>query len=75
VPGLAETFEVFCPDHRAMAQPQAKDMAADLPVQCADGQVRAFPGRLLVLSDGMGVALGAIGIYAPTGTTGRRPFG
>lgn len=60
--------------HRAMLHPQVKDLAADLPVLCADGQVRSFPGRLLVLSDGLGVALGAMAIYAPSGTTGRRPF-
>jgi PAS domain S-box-containing protein len=61
--------------HRAMSNPQVKDMAADLPVRCADGQTRAFPGRLLALSDGLGVALGAMAIYAPEGTTGLRPFG
>jgi PAS domain S-box len=60
--------------HRAMAHPQVKDMAADLPILCADGQVRTFPGRLLVLSDGLGVAVGAMGIYASTGTTGLQPF-
>lgn len=44
--------------HRAMREPQVNDMAADLPVLCADGQVRTFPGRLLTLSDALGVALG-----------------
>lgn len=61
--------------HRAMRDPQIKDMAADLPVLCADGEVRSFPGRLLALSDGLGVALGALAIYSRTGTTGLRPFG
>jgi len=61
--------------HRAMRDPQVKDMAADLPVLCADGQVRSFPGRLLALSDALGVALGAMAIYSRTGTTGVRPFG
>jgi PAS domain S-box-containing protein len=60
---------------RMMRAPQVKDLAADIPVLCADGQVRDFPGRLLVLSDGLGVALGAMGIFAPEGTTGIRPFG
>lgn len=60
---------------RAMANPQVKDLAADLPVRCADGEVRHFPGRLLTLSDGLRVALGAMAIYSPTGTTGVRPFG
>lgn len=60
---------------RAMAAPKVRDMAADLPVLCADGEVRTFAGRLLVLSDGLGVALGAIAVYSPSGTTGVRPFG
>jgi PAS domain S-box-containing protein len=59
---------------RAMAAPEVKDMAADLPVLCADGQIREFPGRLLVLSDGLGAAIGAIAIYAPAGSTGISPF-
>jgi hypothetical protein len=58
-----------------MRNPQIKDMAADLPVLCADGEVRSFAGRLLALSDGLGVALGALAIYSRTGTTGVRPFG
>lgn len=61
--------------HRAMAAPAVKDLAADLPVLCADGEVRAFAGRLLVLCDALGTSLGAMAIYAPTGTTGVRPFG
>ena len=36
--------------HRAMNEPKIKDLAADLPVLCADGEVRHFAGRLLVLS-------------------------
>jgi PAS domain S-box-containing protein len=60
---------------RAMAEPQVKDLAADLPVQCADGVTRHFPGRLMTLCDGLGVALGAMAIYADTGSTGVRPFG
>jgi hypothetical protein len=58
-----------------MAAPKVRDMLADLPVRCADGEVRAFAGRLLVLSDGLGVALGAVAVYSPSGTTGMRPFG
>jgi PAS domain S-box-containing protein len=60
---------------RAMQAPQVKDLAADIPVLCADGQVKQFPGRLLVLSDGLGFALGAVGIFAAEGTTGIKPFG
>lgn len=60
--------------HRAMASPQIKDLAADLPVLCSDGTIREFAGRLLVLSDGIGTAIGAVGIYRAEGSTGIRPF-
>jgi len=60
---------------RAMAEPKLKDLAADLPVHCADGEVRHFAGRLVVLLDGLGEAVGATAIFAATGTTGVRPFG
>jgi PAS domain S-box-containing protein len=60
---------------RAMHAPQLKDLAADIPVVCADGQVKEFAGRLLVLSDGLGTAVGAIAIFAAAGTTGFKPFG
>ena len=61
--------------HRAMAAPKLADLAADLPVRCADGEVRHFAGRLVVLLDGLGEAVGATAIFAATGTTGVRPFG
>lgn len=61
--------------HRAMKEPKVKDLRADLPVLCADQEVRHFAGRLLVLSDGLGTAIGALAIYAREGTTGVRPFG
>jgi PAS domain S-box-containing protein len=60
---------------RAMQAPRVKDLAADIPVLCADGQVKEFAGRLLVLSDGLGAALGAMAIFAADGTTGIKPFG
>jgi PAS domain S-box-containing protein len=60
---------------RAMRAPTVRDRVADLPVLCADGEVRTFAGRLLVLSDALGVALGAMAIYTDAGTTGVRPFG
>ena len=60
--------------HRAMREPQIKDMAADLPVLCADGTIREFAGRLLALSDALGVAIGAMAIYTDDGLTGRKPF-
>lgn len=59
---------------RAMAAPEIKDMAADLPVLCADGVIREYAGRLLALSDGLGQAIGAIAIYRSQGSTGVRPF-
>jgi len=52
-----------------------KDLAADIPVVCADGQVKEFAGSLLVLSDGLGTAVAAIAILAAAGTTGFKPFG
>jgi PAS domain S-box-containing protein len=61
--------------HRAMAQPMVKDLAADLPVRCADGEIRTFAGRLLVLSDGLGTAVGAMAVFTDEGSTGSRPFG
>lgn len=61
--------------HRAMREPKIRDLAADLPVLCADGEVRHFAGRLLVLSDGLGTAIGALAVYASAGTTGVLPFG
>ncbi|HUC25444.1 MAG TPA: PAS domain-containing protein [Streptosporangiaceae bacterium] len=60
---------------RAMMAPQVKDLAADIPVLCADTQVSEFVGRLLVLTDGLGAALGAMGIFVADGTTGVKPFG
>ena len=82
---LGHSLEVIVPDalrarhwagfRRAMEVPQVKDLAADMPVLCADGQVKEFAGRLLVLSDGLGRALGAMGIFAADGTTGIKPFG
>jgi PAS domain S-box-containing protein len=60
--------------HRAMGEPKVKDLAADLPVLCADGAVRTLAGRLLVLSDGLATAIGALAIFTDEGSTGNRPF-
>jgi PAS domain S-box-containing protein len=51
---------------RAMATGECKldRAAANLPVLCADGDVRLFPGRFVFLTDGRGAAAGALGIYA-----------
>jgi PAS domain S-box-containing protein len=82
---LGQSLDLIVPDalrtrhwagfRRAMTAPRVKDLAADIPVLCADGQVKEFAGRLLVLSDGLGAALGAMGIFAADGTTGIKPFG
>ncbi|MDN5759259.1 MAG: PAS domain-containing protein [Tomitella sp.] len=82
---VGQSLDLIVPEHlraahwegfnRAMANPQIKDLAADLPVACADGEIRPFAGRLLVLSDALGVAIGAMAIYSSVGTTGVRPFG
>lgn len=61
--------------HHAMHAPTVRDRAADLPVLCADGEIRTFAGRLLVLSDALGVALGAMAIFTDAGSTGVRRFG
>lgn len=60
--------------HRAMHTPAVKDLAADLPVRCADGQVRHLAGRLIVLLDALGNVAGAAAVFTGTGTTGIRPF-
>jgi len=82
---LGQSLDLIVPDtlrarhwagfQRAMEAPQVKDLAADMPVLCGDGRVREFVGRLMVLSDGLGVALGAVGIFTADGTTGIKPFG
>ena len=61
--------------HSAMREPRLRDMAADLPVVFANGEIRAMAGRLLVLIDPFGAAIGAMAIFGPTGSTGQRPFG
>ncbi len=58
-----------------MAAPALKDLAADLPVWCADGEIRHFAGRLLVLIDGLGRSAGAVAIFTDAGSTNVRPFG
>jgi PAS domain S-box-containing protein len=82
---IGQSLDLLVPEHlreahwrgfrRAMAQPPTKELAADLPVRCADGTVRHLAGRLLVLSDGLGTAVGAMAIYTDKGSTGIRPFG
>jgi hypothetical protein len=61
--------------HRSMQNPKVKNLAADLPLVCADARRRILAGRLLVLSDALGFALGALAIFVDEGSTGNRPFG
>lgn len=61
--------------NRAMADPNLKDLAADIPVICADGESRYFAGRLLVLFDAFGSAVGAAAIFTDSNDVGFRPFG
>ena len=84
VAAVGQPVDLIIPEHlrdahwngfrRAMERPEIKNMAADLPVLCADGAVRWFAGRLLALSDGLGTAVGAIAVYTDDGSTGVRPF-
>lgn len=60
---------------RAMITPELKRLAADLPVRCADDQVRHFAGSLTVVIDGLGRAAGAVAVFRGNGSTGFRPFG
>jgi PAS domain S-box-containing protein len=55
--------------HRAMKGPKGKAIPGNLPIRCADGKVRNFACRLLVLSDGWGVAIGAMAIFSNAPTT------
>jgi PAS domain S-box-containing protein len=81
---IGQSLDLFVPEHlrdrhwagfaRAMKSPKIKDLAADLPVRCADGQLRSFAGRLLVLSAPLGAAPGAMGIFTSDATTGVHPF-
>ena len=74
---LGQSLDLIVPDAlraRHWAGFRRAMQAPDIPVLCADGQVKEFAGRLLVLSDGLGAALGAMGIFAADGTTGIKPF-
>ena len=55
--------------HRAMKRPQGRAVPGNLPIRCADGKVRNFACRLLVLSDGCGAAIGAMAIFSNGRTT------
>lgn len=62
----------FC---RAMDKPMIKDLVADLPVCHRDGSERHLGGRLVVLMDAHGVAIGAITIFSDGAEVGFRPLG
>ncbi|MHB1500520.1 MAG: PAS domain S-box protein [Candidatus Dormibacteria bacterium] len=57
--------------HRAISTGDCRlDRAAtNLPVKCADGTVRVFPGRFVFLTDPRDTVTGALAIYAaPSGS-------
>lgn len=49
----------------AGAPPRIEGASANLPVLCADGEVRAFPGRLSAVRDPFDVPVGALATYGP----------
>ena len=81
---VGQSLDLVVPEHwqeahwagfdRAMKDPRVKALPANLPVRCADGKMGNFACRLLVLSDGLGVAIGAMAIFSSARTTGVRPF-
>jgi PAS domain S-box-containing protein len=62
--------------HRAMRSGESRldRAAANLPVLCADGQVRVFPGRFAFLTDAHGRPVGALAVYGEAAGD-ERPFG
>lgn len=50
--------------------PDRPASVANIPLLCADGEVRAFPGRLIILPDAFGEPVGAAAIFSPVGTGG-----
>jgi PAS domain S-box-containing protein len=40
-----------------------EDTVANIPIICADGKVRAFPGRLIVTTDVFRVASGVLAVF------------
>lgn len=55
---------------KALADPRLEDVILDVPALRADGEVREYPVRLLVISDAFNVALGALAIFSSDGRTG-----
>jgi PAS domain S-box-containing protein len=53
---VGQRIDLIVPEHlraahwvgfeRAMTEPRVKDLAADLPVLCSDGQIRVFAGLI-----------------------------
>lgn len=82
---MGQTLDLIVPEafrerhwsgfHAAMTTHQCHiDRAAqNLPVLCADGQVRTFPARFVFLQDAYGLSAGALVLYSsPTGE--EQPF-
>ena len=47
----------------ARVDPAREDTVANIPIMCADGHVRAFPGRLIVATDAFGKAGGVLAVF------------
>lgn len=58
----------------ATAEPGITDRASDIHVLCADGQVRTFAGKLIVLTDGLHRVVGATAVFTGDGITGDNPI-
>jgi PAS domain S-box-containing protein len=77
VDAIGQTLDLIVPEERrgahwagfraAMQNGRSKldQPAAFLPVGCADGEIRRFPGRLIFLRDAAGVGVGAMGVFRP----------
>ena len=82
---VGESLDVIVPDqfrdrhwagfHRAMSSGESPISGArvNIPVRCADGQVRVFPGTFSVLWDGHGRPVGAVAVWSP-GSGAEEPF-
>ncbi|MER5884910.1 PAS domain S-box protein [Streptomyces sp. NPDC001941] len=55
---------------RAMEDPALSEVVLDVPALHSDGRTLTSPVRLIVLSDALGTALGALAVFSSEGTTG-----
>lgn len=73
---VGRTLDVIVPEdyraqhwagfHKAMetAEAEASGGRFNIPINCADGQVRCFPGTFSLLWDGHGRAVGGVGTWS-----------